>query len=95
VRQGHLAFDSGLRNAVARFAAAGLVLAATLWLLQAPVDRLFAGLTAWRDESTLGTLVVIGGVIYAAMTVALFGKRWLAAMRRRKRPLAAPPLQPD
>ena len=95
VRQGHLAFDSVLRNAVARLAAAGLVLAAALWLLQAPVGRLFAGWTAWRDESTLGTLVVIGGVVYAAMTVALFGKRWLAALRRRKRPLAAPPLQPD
>jgi hypothetical protein len=40
-------------------------------------------------------LVVTGGAVYAAMTVALFGKRWLAALRRRKRPLAAPPLQPD
>jgi putative peptidoglycan lipid II flippase len=95
VRQGHLTFDSGLRNAVARLSAAGVVLAAALWVLQAPVGRLFAGWTAWRDESTLGTLVVIGGVVYAAMTVALFGKRWLAALRRRKRPLAAPPLQPD
>jgi putative peptidoglycan lipid II flippase len=95
VRQGHLVFDSTLRNAIGRLAAAGIVLAAALWLLQAPVGRLCAGSTMWRDESTLGTLVVIGGVIYAAMTVALFGKRWLAALRRRKRPLTAPPLQPD
>jgi hypothetical protein len=71
------------------------VLAAALWVLQAPVARLFAGWTSWRDESTLGTLAVIGGAVYAAMTVALFGKRWLAALRRRKRPLAPPPLQPD
>jgi hypothetical protein len=43
----------------------------------------------------LAILVVIGGVVYAAMIIALFGKRWLAALRRRKRPLAVPPLQPD
>jgi hypothetical protein len=63
--------------------------------LQAPVAGLFAGWTTWRDEGTLATLVVIGGGVYAAMTVALFGKRWLAALRRRKNPLASPPLQPE
>ena len=67
-RQGHLAFDSALRNAIGRLAAAGVVLAAALWLLQAPVARLFAGWTSWRDESTLGMLAVIGGAVYAAMT---------------------------
>jgi hypothetical protein len=74
--------------------AAGIALAAVLWLAQAPVARLFAGWTAWRDESTLAVLAVIGGAVYGTIILALFGKQWLAALQRRKRPLAPPPPRP-
>ena len=52
VRRGHLAFDPALRSATVRLTTAGLALAAVLWLTHAPVARLFADWTSWRDEST-------------------------------------------
>jgi putative peptidoglycan lipid II flippase len=97
VRRGHLAFDSALRSATARLTASGLALAAVLWFTRAPVARLFADWTSWRDESTLAVLMLIGGAFYGAAIFALFGKKWLTALRTRKPPLAAapPPVPPD
>jgi putative peptidoglycan lipid II flippase len=94
VRQGHLSLDPALRSAMARLAAAGIVLAIVLWLAQEPAARLFASWTSWRDESTLAVLAVIGGFVYGAIVLALFGRRWLAALRARKLPIAQPPLPP-
>jgi putative peptidoglycan lipid II flippase len=90
-RRGHFAFDPAMRSAAARLTAAGVALAAVLSLAQGPVARLFADWTSWRDESTLAVLAVIGGVVYGAVVVALFGKQWLAALRTRKRASAPPP----
>jgi putative peptidoglycan lipid II flippase len=95
LRQGHLAFASGLRMATAKFAVAGVALTLALWLAQGPVTRLFADWPSWREESTLALLVLIGGVVYFAIILALFGPQWLAALRARKRPptqLPSPPL---
>jgi putative peptidoglycan lipid II flippase len=94
VRQGHFFFASGLRTAVAKFGAAGVVLAVALWLAQAPVARLFADWSSWRDESALALLALIGGVVYFAVILALFGPQWLAAVRARKRPPTPLPLPP-
>jgi putative peptidoglycan lipid II flippase len=96
VRRGHLTFDPALRSAVARLFAAGIALAAVLWLARGPVAALFAGWTSWRDESTLAVLAVIGAAVYGAVIVALFGKQWLAALQRRKSPfVAGPPPAPS
>jgi putative peptidoglycan lipid II flippase len=83
-RQGHLAFDPALRSAVGRLAAAGVALAVVLWLAAAPVATLFANRAALRDESTLALLAVIGAVVYGGIVLALFGKEWLATLRRRR-----------
>ena len=93
MRRGHFAFDPPLRGATAGLAAAGVALAAALWLAQGPVARLFADWTSWRDESTLAVLAAIGAAVYGAVVFALFGKQWLAALRTRKRatPLGPPP----
>jgi putative peptidoglycan lipid II flippase len=85
VRRDYFAFDAGLRGAIARFAAAGLALAIVLWLTYGPVARLFADWHAWRDESTLAVLALIGGGVYLAAVLALFGRQWLAALQARKR----------
>jgi putative peptidoglycan lipid II flippase len=90
-RRGHFAFDPAMRSATARLTAAGVALAAVLALAQGPVARLFADWASWRDESTLAVLAVIGGTVYGAVVVALFGKQWLAALRTRKRASAPPP----
>jgi putative peptidoglycan lipid II flippase len=94
VRRGHFAFEAGLRRAVARLVAAGLALAVVLWLAYRPVAGLFADWSSWRDESTLAVLALIGGGVYLAVVLALFGAQWLAALRARKRPSAPLPL-PD
>jgi hypothetical protein len=62
-----------------------------LWLAQGPVAHLFANQTSWREESTLAALALIGGVLYFAVIIALFGPQWLAALRARKRPAGPPP----
>ena len=98
VRQGHFFFAPGLRTAVAKLGVAGVALAVALWLAQAPVARLFTDWPSWRDESTLALLALIGGVVYFAVILALFGPQWLAALRARKRPptpLPPPPPPPS
>jgi putative peptidoglycan lipid II flippase len=89
-RRGHLAFDPALRSTTVKLTAAGLALAAVLGLAQGPVARLFAEWTSWRDESTLAVLVLIGGACYGAAIFALFGKKWLTALRMRKPPPSPP-----
>jgi succinate-acetate transporter protein len=76
-------------------AAAGVALAVALFLAQGPVARLFASWTSWREESTLALLAAIGAAVYGAIVFALFGRQWLAALRRRKRPAPLAPPPPD
>lgn len=95
LRRGHFAFEAGLRRAVARLAVAGGALAVVLWLAQAPVARLFASWPSWRDESTLAVLAAIGGAVYFAIVLVLFGRQWLAVLRARKRPPGPPSAPPE
>src|SRR5262249_61592304 len=96
-RQGHFAVDPRLRSALTKLAAAGLALALALWLAEAPVARLVASWTSWRDEGTLAALAAIGALVYGATVLVLFGPQWLASLRARKTrggPVPAPPLAP-
>jgi putative peptidoglycan lipid II flippase len=95
VRQGHFSFAAPLRIAVAKLAIAGVALTAALWLALGPLSRVFAEWPSWREESTLALLVLIGGVVYFAIILALFGPQWLAALRARKRPAPLPPPPPS
>jgi putative peptidoglycan lipid II flippase len=89
-RQGHFVLEASLRSAIVRLAGAGTALAVVLWLAERPVTRLFADWSSWRDESTLAVLAVIGAVVYGGIVLALFGRQWLATLRARKHPVAAP-----
>jgi putative peptidoglycan lipid II flippase len=82
IRAGHIRFDARLRESALKLAAAGLVLAALLWFAAAPLARLFAGV-ALRDLVTLAVLAALGGSLYVAMVLTIFGARWLAAFRGR------------
>src|SRR5215510_2165511 len=95
VRQGHFSFAAPLRIAVAKLAVAGVALTVALWLALGPLSRVFAEWPSWREESTLALLVLIGGVVYFAIILALFGPQWLAALRARKRPAPLPPPPPS
>jgi putative peptidoglycan lipid II flippase len=85
MRAGHLRIDERLRQSMLKLAAAGLALAAALWLCDGPVAHLFAGWQHLRDVAALAVLVVIGGVVYGGIVIALFGPRWLEAFRARRR----------
>jgi putative peptidoglycan lipid II flippase len=91
VRQRHFAVDARLAAATAKLAIAGLALAATLWLLHAPLARYFARWSGWRDEATLAALVVVGGGAYFAVVLVFFGGRWLELLRRRNSGRGSPP----
>src|SRR5205085_12569883 len=81
VRAGHLALDRALLNSFAKFAVAGVILGAVLWF----AARFAAGhlqIAAFRDEATLGLLIVVGAIVYAASILVLFGRRWLIALVR-------------
>jgi len=82
---GHLQIDERLRQSAIKLAAAGLVLAALLWLCAAPVAHLFDGWHRLRDVATLALLAAIGGSLYGGIVLALFGRSWLAAFRARGR----------
>ena len=85
MRAGHLQIDERLRQSTVKLAGAGLALAATLWLCDAPVVHLFEGWQRLRDVATLALLAAIGGSVYGGIVLALFGSRWLAAFRARRR----------
>ena len=81
VRAGYLALDRVLLQSFAKFVVAGAILGAALWLAaRLAVEVLRIG--AFRDEATLGLLVVAGMVVYAASILALFGRRWLISLVR-------------
>jgi len=89
-RAGLFAFDAELVGAAIRLAAAGIVMAVVLWLAYPPVLSLVAG-TAHHNELALALLAVIGAVVYGAIVIPLFGRRWVAAFKGRPRPPASPP----
>jgi putative peptidoglycan lipid II flippase len=91
-RAGLFTFEAAVLRSTGRLVVAGLVLAAALWLADAPVQRLVAGF-ALRDEAALALLAAIGGGVYAAIVLALFGRSWFAAFIARAR--ATPPKSPN
>jgi putative peptidoglycan lipid II flippase len=85
ISAGHVQIDDRLRQSTIKLIAAGLVLAAVLWLCAAPIAHLFDGWQRLRDVATLSVLAVIGGGVYGCIVLALFGRRWLAAFKARMR----------
>lgn len=82
VRREHLVIDRGFLQSMVKFATAGAVLAAALWFSSRWLATAMQGI-ALQDEAILGTLIVIGVVVYAALVFALFGKRWLVSLVQR------------
>ena len=80
--------DTRLAQSVFRLAAAGIVLAAVLWVCERPIAGLVDGFPSLRDPMTLAALAAIGAIVYGGMLMALFGREWLALYRGRARPLA-------
>ena len=89
-RAGLFVFDPEVVRSAMRLAAAGVVLMLVLWLADAPVRALTAG-RAFQDELALALLALIGAVVYGAIVMVLFGRRWLARFGGGARPPAQTP----
>ena len=90
-RRNLIAVDRRLQQSAGKLALAGVALAVALLIGERIAATLFSGWSALRDEATLALLVVLGAAAYFGVVLALFGKQWLAALRRRGGSAAAPP----
>jgi putative peptidoglycan lipid II flippase len=84
IRAGHIRIDERLRQSMVKFACAGLVLAAVLWLSQAPVVHWLDGRHGLRDIIALAVLGTIGAVVYGGLILLMFGRAWLKVFRARR-----------
>jgi putative peptidoglycan lipid II flippase len=83
VRAKYLTFERPFQVALLKFAVAGLLLAAALWVTaKFAAPALFAGVRSGRDVLTLVLLVGVGAVTYVVSILALFGRRWLVSLIR-------------
>lgn len=87
-RQNLLGIDQRLRRSCVKFAVAGIALAVVLVVCRGPVITFFASFPTGRNEIALIVLGSIGLVVYGGAIVALFGREWLAVLRRRAGPTA-------
>jgi putative peptidoglycan lipid II flippase len=95
VRKRLITVDDRLKRSAGKLALAGLALAAALLVCERPLAGLFAARPALQDVATLAVLALIGAVVYFGIVFALFGKEWVATLRRRPpgdgRPPSLPP----
>jgi putative peptidoglycan lipid II flippase len=82
VRAGVIAWDTALKSSLLKLAAAGAVLTLVLLAAEPVVTALSSSLSRFRSESELALMALVGGVVYGGLIVVLFGRRWLALMRR-------------
>ena len=78
-RQGFAISGAGLKPVVKLLLAGGL-LAAALYFGERYLQEALAGLVYFREESALATLVVAGGLVYAALVLVLLGRNWLGGL---------------
>ncbi len=81
VRGGHLDIDRAFARSLGKFVIAGAVLAAALWGAARWLSGTLQAI-ALREEATLGLLIVIGAIVYGALILLLFGRRWLTTLIR-------------
>ncbi len=77
-----IAPDAVLKSSLIKLAAAGAALALVLIIADPLVTALLSSWSRFRNESELALLAALGGVVYGGLVIVLFGRRWLALMRR-------------
>ena len=91
-RAGLIASDATLKSSLKKLAAAGIAFAVFLLIAAPIVTSLLSSLVRFRYESELLVLALLGGALYGALAVILFGRRWLSLMRDRAHSAPAAPL---
>ena len=82
VRAGYLDLDREWVKSLARFAAAGVLLAAALWITARFAAVYFADMRAFRDETALLLLIATGAFVYGFSILLLFGRGWIFTLMR-------------
>jgi putative peptidoglycan lipid II flippase len=82
VRAGYLEFDRAFVKSLAKFAAAGLVLSASLWITARFAAVYFAPMRTFRDETALLLLIAVAAFVYGFAILLLFGRGWLFSLLR-------------
>ena len=77
-RAGLFTFEPELVRSAVRLAAAGAGAGGRAVACRRAGAVAVGGAAALRDEAALALLAVIGAVVYGAMVLALFGRRWFA-----------------
>jgi len=78
-RQGFAVSGAGLKP-VAKLFIAGAILIGALFFGERVLTQAFAGLPYFREEMTLGVLLVFGALIYALLVWLLLGRGWLRSL---------------
>jgi putative peptidoglycan lipid II flippase len=104
-RKGFIASDAKLNFSIARIVAAGVAMALVLLFAYPLVASRLSSLSRFSNVAELIVLALIGGAVYGAIILALFGRQWLPVIRGRNRPVPAatsdpfegssPPVAPD
>ena len=92
-RAGHIAADATLKSSLVKLAAAGIGMTILL-LIAAPLIRsVFSSWSKFGSAAELVVLAIVGGAFYGAITLALFGRRWLSLLRKRAEKAPAAPIE--
>jgi len=91
-RARYIAADATLKSSLLKICAAGLVLALVLLAAAPFVVGALSSLAKFRNESELLVLAALGGLVYGALALALFGRRWLSLLRKPRRGASASPV---
>jgi putative peptidoglycan lipid II flippase len=81
-RAGFVAADRDLKASLARLAVAGVAMAVLLAIAVPFVTKLLSSVSRFRNESELLALTLLGGTVYGVLVLILFGRRWVALLRR-------------
>jgi len=82
MRAGYLTFDRHFGLSLLKFVGAGGVLAVAFWATVRVAGGYLAHLSAFRDETMLLLLMLIGIIVYGVTVLALFGRSGLRALIR-------------
>ena len=90
-RAGIAAMDARLKSSIVLLTASGCVFGIVIFMSSRAVTALYRDLPTFRDEASLATLALFGGIVYAALIVLLLGRNWFGAFRGEKQ---LPAVQP-
>jgi putative peptidoglycan lipid II flippase len=88
----HIALDATLKSSLIKLFAAGLAMALLLLFAAPVVAKMLSTVSKFRNESELLVLALLGGGVYGALVLALFGRRWLSFLGKRAQSAPAAPV---